>query len=1379
MNVFRKKLIQKRSALFALFFFCWSLFAPAAMATQNYLNLVEDIDARSQRLQYVQYPLRLQTGHENDLGYDSEPYYNPPFILDPDKHRGIQYFYDNLGYYHPSKSVRLLGNTYFQEAHIERQMENTVKHFFVTSFPSDEVRNRYFYSAAKIEMERLGLTIGRPLTQNQIESLNENILWPEIHYMNGERVLLPRFYATIEEADKFKGIGALIYSKTAVWNTGKIELASDAGMITDDSQFITADSIAGGVIKSFNGKLHIYLRDSNASLQDTTLAGRGLVLKSEGNLKVDNTQVLIDVDNKIDQTVTERRQLFVQSEVGLTEQQIGRKNEVEALLKFFDGDASNPMFLQSLTDHERLQYQPEGDVSLQVGGNLGFNSVSIQGANNADVRAQGNVVFDAKDKITTSEYTDISRNEVTTRTTHQVSNIVANGNVNIESKQGSIVGIVDVDAGQDITVRAKEDVKLITVVDETTVTGTKKKKKNRVISSSVKTTQYTHNYQSQRGSQFNAGGEVIIVGGRDVDVEAASIEGERVAVKAGRTLTIKNGKSTHTCSIKVTKKVKSIGGLAGVPDTVTGGLYSAVQGDIPFRQEGAWGDERRITRVQCSDDTLVPTTIKSRSIIELTSGGDTELRSSDFEADRIEVKSQGKIKLTVDKLNHFYSKTTNKNNLFIQGSEDKGKRYESGEYNRFRGEFIPYAVSGFEFELADTDDTDERVRELASIKGLEWIGKLYNDENVDVTQIKLMYESWHKDQQGLTSEGAAVLAIAIAIATSGAGATILNTAFGAGTGTVAATTTGAAATTTFYGSVANAMVTTLANQASLSLVNNQGDVLATFRDLQKQENVQVLLTSGVTAGMTHGIMTQLGVNSDAAYGNLTDAQKASIDSIERFGRGMLDNSIQNIIKLGVDSAITGQSFDKGVLMALQSAAVSSLGATAANEIGNAYRTQGLDYALHKVLHGALGCALGEANNQRDRQSTNSNACVSGAAGAVISEVVAEEIVNNFKKVIRNDEDFIKRLAAKDRAALVELYQLRKKLKEHAVDMGRLSAGFFALGVGLDVNTSDVAADNALTNNFTCAGVCITSIGVFIWTLLEGSGNPFEGLAIIGSGNSEAAKFIGEYAGDVYRLSNEHFPEETAAILKGLDALSVIGESVDAMVTYVDEATGNVVSSKWNALDQNTRDMLKGLGTAVSIVIPAGSAGKLSKVDVDIDNLQEASKQVAKMEGAITTKTPEMLADPEHPDWDNYVNVEENLTQDNSQITNISNSIPKLSDDLAGTFAGGRYTSRIIEKDMILYRAGTIDRPLGQFFSKDIPVSEIQTRIDKAVLPVWPGGAKSPIDTVFKIRIPSGTIVHTCRVGSQGGHFIGGTKQIVVEKPWLIEGVEVLDSTPLK
>uniref|UniRef100_UPI00037BA091 hemagglutinin repeat-containing protein n=2 Tax=Chitiniphilus shinanonensis TaxID=553088 RepID=UPI00037BA091 len=121
----------------------------------------------------------------------------------------------------------------------------------------------------------------------------------------------------------------------------------------------------------------------------------------------------------------------------------------------------------------------------------------------------------------------------------------------------------------------------------------------------------------------------------------------------------------------------------------------------------------------------------------------------------------------------------------------------------------------------------------------------------------------------------------------------------------------------------------------------------------------------------------------------------------------------------------------------------------------------------------------------------------------------------------------------------------------------------------------------------------------------------------------------------------------------------------------------------------------------------------------------------------------------------------------------------LPDNLAGTFTGGRYTVMTLEKDTVLYRAGSSSQPLGQFFSLEKPNGILQERIDKAVLPVWPGGAKSPIDTAFEVKIPAGTKVYVGEVAPQGGVYVGGTQQIVVEKPWLINGVKVIDSSPLK
>ena len=126
-----------------------------------------------------------------------------------------------------------------------------------------------------------------------------------------------------------------------------------------------------------------------------------------------------------------------------------------------------------------------------------------------------------------------------------------------------------------------------------------------------------------------------------------------------------------------------------------------------------------------------------------------------------------------------------------------------------------------------------------------------------------------------------------------------------------------------------------------------------------------------------------------------------------------------------------------------------------------------------------------------------------------------------------------------------------------------------------------------------------------------------------------------------------------------------------------------------------------------------------------------------------------------------------------------NACKKLDDDKAATFMGGKYSARVLKEDIILYRAGEAGKPLGQFFSKDPPKGVLQTRIDKAVLPVWPGGAKSVIDTGYAIKIPKGTTVYTGKVAPQGGIYLGGTQQVVVLEPWKIEGVEVINSFSLK
>ncbi|MFP9228583.1 hypothetical protein A0E43_08470 [Pectobacterium cacticida] len=107
----------------------------------------------------------------------------------------------------------------------------------------------------------------------------------------------------------------------------------------------------------------------------------------------------------------------------------------------------------------------------------------------------------------------------------------------------------------------------------------------------------------------------------------------------------------------------------------------------------------------------------------------------------------------------------------------------------------------------------------------------------------------------------------------------------------------------------------------------------------------------------------------------------------------------------------------------------------------------------------------------------------------------------------------------------------------------------------------------------------------------------------------------------------------------------------------------------------------------------------------------------------------------------------------------------LDRDLAETFSGGKYREIILAQDTSFFRAGVSTNPFGRFFSLDRPQSIIQTRVDKAVLPKWPNGSASPLDSVYEIKIPAGTKVYVGQVGYQNGFYLGGTEQIVILEPW--------------
>jgi hypothetical protein len=113
----------------------------------------------------------------------------------------------------------------------------------------------------------------------------------------------------------------------------------------------------------------------------------------------------------------------------------------------------------------------------------------------------------------------------------------------------------------------------------------------------------------------------------------------------------------------------------------------------------------------------------------------------------------------------------------------------------------------------------------------------------------------------------------------------------------------------------------------------------------------------------------------------------------------------------------------------------------------------------------------------------------------------------------------------------------------------------------------------------------------------------------------------------------------------------------------------------------------------------------------------------------------------------------------------------LGDELKGiaeTFSGGRYATIKLDRPLTVYRAWAPGQSneFGAFWALEKPRGSLQSRIDSALLPEWGkirGTTFNAQATHYSIiEIPAGTTIHVGEVGSQGGMWVGGKSQLLID-----------------
>ncbi|HGG9734510.1 TPA: DUF637 domain-containing protein, partial [Neisseria meningitidis] len=346
-----------------------------------------------------------------------------------------------------------------------------------------------------------------------------------------------------------------------------------------------------------------------------------------------------------------------------------------------------------------------------------------------------------------------------------------------------------------------------------------------------------------------------------------------------------------------------------------------------------------------------------------------------------------------------------------QKQAGRGSNIETLQLPSFTGSVAPVlsAPGGYIVDIPKGNLKTE-IEKLAKQPEYAYLKQLQTAKNVDWKQVQLVYDKWDYKAEGLTGAGASIIALAVAAATGGVGAGLIGAAQG---------TTSAA--------IANAAFTSLATQASISLVNNKGNVGKTLKELGRSRTVKNLVVAAATAGVSNKIGT-------SALANVSDKQ-------------WVNNMTVNLADAGsaalINTAVNGGSLKDNLEANILAALVNTAHGEAASKI------KGLDqhYVAHKIAHAVAGCAAAAANKGK---------CQDGAIGAAVGEIVGEALVKNtdFSDMTPEQLD-------------LEV----KKITAYA----KLAAGTVAGVTGGDVNTAAQTAQNAVENNAVKAVVTAAKV----------------------------------------------------------------------------------------------------------------------------------------------------------------------------------------------------------------------------------------------------------------------------------------------------------------
>ena len=218
----------------------------------------------------------------------------------------------------------------------------------------------------------------------------------------------------------------------------------------------------------------------------------------------------------------------------------------------------------------------------------------------------------------------------------------------------------------------------------------------------------------------------------------------------------------------------------------------------------------------------------------------------------------------------YHAETHTASNAIWQTAQDKGQVDETTKYADLQaGQGI--AITAGKGVVAEIHtggaSLNATVTALASKPETAWMAQVAARDDVAWRAVQEAHDSWDYKSQGLSGPGAAIIAIAVMVATQGMGVEALGALGVEGIN-------GASA------AMVNAGFSSLMAQASVSLINNQGDIGKVLQELGSTQTLKNLAITVASAGAFYqvGTWTEGHLGDSSVLGQdgrpLTAAQRA-------------------------------------------------------------------------------------------------------------------------------------------------------------------------------------------------------------------------------------------------------------------------------------------------------------------------------------------------------------------------------------------------------------------------------------------------------------------------------------------------------------------------